>query len=279
MITIALFKQSRRARTILIAALILIFLLSVYIGGIFLPATAYDADFGAKNLAPSFAHLFGTDWLGRDMFSRTVKGLTTSILVGILASAVSAVIALVMGTAAATLGKKCDAVVTWLVDLFQSIPHIILIILISIAVGKGLFGVLIGVASTHWTSLTRVIRAEILALKDQPYIGASRALGKNALWIGRKHMLPHILPQFIIGLILLFPHAILHEAAITFLGFGLPPEQPAVGVILSESMRYLSVGMWHLVVFPGLSLLLVVLIFDALGENLRTLFDPNTAQL
>jgi peptide/nickel transport system permease protein len=272
-------KPSKRAQTICIAALIFVFLLCVYIGGILLPPTAYDADFGAKNLAPSFAHLFGTDWLGRDMFSRTVKGLTTSIIVGVLASAVSAFIALVLGTLAATMGKKCDLVVTWIVDLFQSVPHIVLIMLVSIAVGKGLFGVLVGVALTHWTTLTRVIRAEILALKDQPYIGVSRALGKSALWIGKKHTLPHIFPQFVTGLILLFPHAILHEAAITFLGFGLPPEQPAIGVILSESMKYLSGGMWHLVVFPGLSLLLIVLVFDALGEYMRTLFDPNTAQL
>ena len=91
-------------------------------------------------------------------------------------------------------------------------------------------------------------------------------------------MLPYVLPQFIVGLILLFPHAILHEAAITFLGFGLPPEQPAIGVILSESMAYLSAGMWWLAVFPGLALVAVVLLFDAAGSNLRKLVDPHSSQ-
>ena len=91
-------------------------------------------------------------------------------------------------------------------------------------------------------------------------------------------MLPYVLPQFIIGLVLLFPHAILHEAAITFLGFGLPPEQPAIGIILSEAMTYLAAGMWWLALFPGLSLLAVVLLFDRVGTSLRSLLDPRRAQ-
>jgi ABC-type dipeptide/oligopeptide/nickel transport system permease subunit len=255
-----------------------LFLVTVFIAGVFTAPSAYDVNFAAKNEAPGLRHLFGTDWLGRDMFARTVKGLSTSIIIGFCASTVSTVMALILGIAAASLGKKVDAAVTWFVDLFMSIPHMILLILISIAVGKGFFGVLIGVAATHWTSLTRVIRAEVLALRCQPYITASRAMGKSPAWIMRKHFLPHILPQFIIGLILMFPHAILHEAAITFLGFGISPEQPAIGVILSESMRYLSAGLWHLAFFPGASLLVIVLLFDALGENVRILLNPKGSQ-
>ena len=90
----------------------------------------------------------------------------------------------------------------------------------------------------------------------------------------RRHMLPHLLPQFLTGLVLLFPHAILHEASVTFLGFGLPPEQPAIGVILSESMSYLTTGKWWLAVFPGLALVGVVLLFALLGDQLRRLLDP-----
>ena len=93
----------------------------------------------------------------------------------------------------------------------------------------------------------------------------------------RRHMLPHLLPQFLTGLILQFPHAILHEASVTFLGFGLSPEQPAIGVILSESMRYLTTGKWWLALFPGLSLVLVVLLFAALGEGVRRLLHPASA--
>ena len=91
-------------------------------------------------------------------------------------------------------------------------------------------------------------------------------------------MLPYVLPQFVVGLVLLFPHAILHEAAVTFLGFGLPPEMPAIGIVLSESMGYLSAGLWWLAVFPGAALVLVVMLFDAVGESLRKLVDPASAQ-
>jgi ABC-type dipeptide/oligopeptide/nickel transport system permease subunit len=272
------FSLSRRKRTLVIFMAAALFLTAVFVSGVLTVPAAYDVNFQEKNLSPGFRHPFGTDWLGRDMLARTLKGLSTSIIVGISASVVSTVMALALGVAAATMGRKIDTAVTWFVDLFLSVPHMILIILISIAVGKGFMGVLIGVAATHWTSLTRVIRAEVLALRSQPYLIAARALGKGPLWIGRKHILPHVLPQFMRALILLFPHAILHEAAITFLGFGLSPEQPAIGVILSESMQYLTAGLWHLAFFPGFCLLVVVLLFDALGENLRILLNPSTSQ-
>ena len=182
------------------------------------------------------------------------------------------------GAVAALGGKKADAAVTWLIDLMLGIPHIVLLILISFALGKGFWGVTIGVAVTHWPSLARVVRAEILQCKQSTFVAAARRLGQTPLRIAAKHMVPYVLPQFIVGLILLFPHAILHEAAVTFLGFGLPPEQPAIGMILSESMAYLSAGMWWLAVFPGLALIATVLLFDLAGSSPRKLVDPHSAQ-
>ena len=253
-------------------------LAAVVVAGVLATDAATAADFAQKNLAPSPAHPFGTDWMGRDMLLRTLAGLSTSVLVGLLAATVSSVIALVMGAVAALGGKKADAVVTWLIDLMMGIPHIVLLILISFALGKGFWGVAIGVAVTHWPSLTRVLRAEILQCKQSAFVAVARKLGQSPARIATRHMLPYVLPQFLVGLILLFPHAILHEAAVTFLGFGLPPEQPAIGVILSESMGYLSAGMWWLAVFPGLALIATVLLFDLAGSSLRKLVDPHSAQ-
>lgn len=109
----------------------------------------------------------------------------------------------------------------------MGIPHTVLLILISFAYGKGLKGVLIGVAVTHWTGLARIIRSEVLQIRSQQYIEVSRKLGHSSWWITVNHILPHMIPQFIIGLILMFPHAIMHESSLTFLGYGLSPEQPA----------------------------------------------------
>ena len=197
---------------------------------------------------------------------------------GLLAATVSSVIALILGCAAALGGKRVDAVVSWMIDLMMGVPHIVLLVLISFALGKGFWGVTIGVAVTHWPSLARVVRAEVLQCRQSKFVEVARKLGQSPARIALRHMVPYVLPQFVVGLILLFPHAILHEASITFLGFGLPPEQPAIGVILSESMSYLSTGSWWLAVFPGLALMATVLLFDVAGQNLRKLVDPHTAQ-
>ena len=121
-------------------------LAAVVVAGLVVADAATATDFSMKNLAPSFAHPFGTDWMGRDMLLRTLAGLSTSVLVGLLAAGVSSIIALVMGAVAALGGKKADAAVTWLIDLMLGIPHIVLLILISFALGKGFWGVTIGVA-------------------------------------------------------------------------------------------------------------------------------------
>jgi peptide/nickel transport system permease protein len=265
-----------RQKTLLIIGFTSLLLLAIVLSSLLVDGDSLPTDFSSKNLAPSLEHPFGTDWMGRDMFTRTLEGLGLSIVIGAFASLISAVLTVILGLLSSA-GKAADSFVSWLVDLSLSIPHLLLIILISIGLGGGAAGVITGVALTHWTSLTRVVRAEIKQLKTQEYIHISRNLGKSKWWIATKHILPHLIPQIILGTILLFPHAILHEASVTFLGFGLSPHEPAIGIILSESMRYLSAGYWWLAFFPGLSLLIVVLAFDMIGENLGKLMDPKNA--
>ena len=272
-------KMNGRERTVLLFVMAVLFLALITIAGHFFAKAAMETDFSRKNLPPCPKYLFGTDWLGRDMFVRTLTGLSMSIRIGLLAAGVSALLALVLGILSATMGKTVDSIITWIIDLVMGIPHILLLILISYACGKGFKGVVIGVSLTHWTSLARLIRGEVLQLKEAAYIKVAKKLGMSSWRIAWKHMLPHLFPQFLVGLILLFPHAILHEASITFLGFGLSPEQPAVGVILSESMQYLAMGKWWLALFPGLLLVLTVVLFDVAGESLRKLFDPGSAHV
>ncbi len=268
-------NMRRRTRVTVVCAVLL--LAAVMVAGVLLGERAVQTDFSQKNVTPCIPYLFGTDWMGRDMLARTLKGLSTSIFIGILASAISALVALVLGTMAATLGKGADAAITWLIDLMLGVPHIVLLVLISYALGKGFWGVTVGVALTHWPGLCRVLRSEILQIRESTYIGVARQLGKSPWYIAKTHIFPQILPQFLAGLILLFPHAILHEASVTFLGFGLSPEKPAIGMILSESMSYLSTGKWWLALFPGLALVLVVVLFERIGNGVRTLLDPASA--
>lgn len=252
-------------------------LLAVVFSRLWVDVSQLSTNFNARSIAPNSEHFFGTDWLGRDMFTRTMLGLSLSIRVGLIGAIGSTIIAVALGMAAATMGKTVDRFVSWLIDLFLSVPHLVTLILISFTLGGGLKGVIIGLIATHWPSLARVIRAEVMQVRSAPYVQISRQLGKSNRWIAVHHIFPHLFPQMIIGFMLLFPHAILHEAAITFLGLGLSPHEPAIGIILSESMKYLSSGAWWLAFFPGLSLLLVVRLFDRLADQLKKRFDPTDA--
>lgn len=263
-----------REKTLLTIALTGLILIVIFICGTMI--NNIPTNFDAKMQAPSFVHLFGTDWMGRDMFSRTIKGLSLSIIIGLGASVISSIIATILAFLASS-NKYLDSFVSWLIDLFASIPHILLIMMISIALGKGAFGVIIAVAFSHWVNLTRVLRAEVLQINTSEYVALSNKFGKSKFWIAKEHILPLILSQIFVGTLLVFPHAIMHESSVTFLGFGLSPHEPAIGIILSESMSYLAMGAWWLAFFPGLALLIVVLLFDIIGDNLKRLFDPREA--
>ena len=270
-----LYRANLRTKTILIIVLSAIVILSIFVSSFFIGSI--PTSFISANQMPSFEHLFGTDWMGRDMFTRTIAGLGLSLTVGFIASGVSTLISVILGLFS-SFNRLADEIVAGIIDLFGSIPHILLIILVSIMFGGGTIGVIMGVGLTHWTPLARVLRSEVKEIKTTEYIQLAKNFGRSKVWIAIKHLLPLLISQIIVGVILMFPHAIMHEAAITFLGFGLPPHEPAIGVILSESMHYLSSGYWWLAFYPGLSLLIVVLLFDLIGENVERLLNPETAQ-
>lgn len=269
-------KLNLRTKTMLVISLTVLLLLIIVINSLFIEPTQITTNFSIMNQMPSFEHIFGTDWLGRDMFQRTMKGLGLSIQIGAGAAILSTIIAIALALIS-SFSKYLDSFIMWLVDLFLSVPHILLIIIISISLGGGALGVILGVALTHWTTLTRVLRAEIKKIKTSDYVKLSKNLGKSKWFIFRKQIFPLIISQIIVGTILIFPHAIMHEAGVTFLGFGLSPHEPAIGIILSESMKYLATGDWWLALFPGIALLIVVLLFDIAGENIKKLLDPSSA--
>ena len=270
--------RNRRRRAIWLAAACLALLAGLLICGWLVDDAGLRTNFSQRNLPPGLGHLFGTDWLGRDMAVRTVRGLCLSLVIGLVAALFSSGFAVLFGLSAATLGRRIDALVTGMIDVVMATPHLVLLILISFSLGGGARGVIVALAVTHWTRLARIIRAEVLQLKSADFVRLSAKLGKGPLWIARHHLLPHLLPQFIVGLILVFPHAIMHAAGLTFLGFGLSPHTPSVGILLSEAMRHLSTGYWWLAVAPGAALVVLVKIFDLLGGTLRYLLDPKTSQ-
>ena len=271
-------RRDNRTRLLRAGLLALVMLACVMVCGRLVHDVARVAVFSQKMLPPSFEHPFGTDQLGRDMLARTVAGLATSLSIGLVAAAASTVIALLLSVAAAIGGPRVDAIVAGLIDLMSSAPHLVLLILISCAAGRGLAGVTIGMALTHWPGLARVLRAEMRSVLARPYIAQSRSLGVGACRIAMAHLLPAVMPQVLVGAILALPHAVLHESSITFLGFGLSPDEPALGVILAEAMGYLAAGAWWLALFPGAVLALSVMLFAHVGELARSVLDPRSMQ-
>lgn len=273
----SLFKLGIREKAIFSIGLFVFIFIAILIWGSCIGADNLYVDLPNKFQSPSIKHIFGTDWVGRDMLTRTIKGLSLSMKVGLIATAVSTIVAIILGVVGPTFGKRVDSIITWFIDLVLSVPHTLIVILISIAVGGGAKGIIIGVAATHWTSLTRVIRAEVMQIMSSDYTKIAKNFGKSNWYIAKEHILPHVIPLIIVNTVVIFPHAILHEASVTFLGFGLPPHEPAIGVILSESMKYLTSGQWWLAFFPGLSLVLISMMVDRIGKNLEKIINPKTA--
>ena len=273
-------KRSRmlNRRVVLLITMIIAaaYLIGVFIWGCSLSEDAYAVNFSEKFLPPSPQHWFGTDNLGRDMFFRSIKGLSISMIIGLISVAMSSVIAIVLGILSAVFGGWLDKIVNWSVDLCMGLPHLVLLILISFMLGKGVWGITIASAVTHWPTMTRMIRQEVLQVRNSQYVLAAYKMGRTPWQVAVKHIIPHILPVYFIGATLLFPHCIMHESAVTFLGFGLPKELPAIGVILAEAMTHIVTGKWWLAVFPGIMLLVAVIFFDLIGEGLKNILNPNT---
>lgn len=226
-----------------------------------------------RKLPPSLLHPFGTDMLGRDMALRTLLALGQSIQIGLIAAVASTALSVILGLLA-SVNRLADRLVGVATELFLGLPHFVLLMLVAYAAGGGVKGVILGVGLTHWPRLARVLRHEAKTIMTADYVAVSRGLGRGPLWIARHHLAPHMVPQIIAGFVLIFPHAILHEAGLSFIGLGIPPHLPSIGVILSESLRAIGAGFWWLAVFPGIALLLVALSFELFGESLRRASDP-----
>ena len=180
-----LYPANLRTKTLVIIALSAIIIISIFISGYFIKDI--PTSFINANQMPSLEHLFGTDWMGRDMFQRTIAGLGLSIMVGFIASVVSTFISIVLGLFS-SFNRFADETVAGIIDLFGSIPHILLIILISIMFGGGIMGVVMGVGLTHWTPLARVLRSEVKEIRTKEYIHLAENLGKSKVWIATKHI-------------------------------------------------------------------------------------------
>ncbi|MFF6909473.1 ABC transporter permease [Streptomyces sp. NPDC012389] len=231
-------------------------------------------DLSNKLHPPSWAHPFGTDDVGRDLLLRCVYGLRVSLLVGLVAALTATVIGTAIGALAAAFGGWTDRIVMRLVDTFSSVPHLLLGIFIVAMFRPGVWPVIISVALTHWLSTARIVRSEVLSLRSRPFIDAAVSGGASRGRVIVRHLLPGVLPQAGLAAVLMVPHAMWHESALSFLGLGLPAHQASLGNLVQSARGSLLAGDWWPTLFPGLFLIIPTLALAGIAGAWRDRINP-----
>lgn len=217
--------------------------------------------------------LFGTDKYGRDLLSRVLVGARISFFIGFVAVFISLIIGVFMGSIAGYFGGKVDAVIMWIINVTWSIPTLLLVIAITLALGKGFWQVFIAVGLTMWVEVARVVRGQIISAKEMQYVTAARALGFNDFRIITKHILPNIMAPVIVISAANFAGAILIESGLSFLGIGAQPPMASWGAMIKDHYNYIILGKPYLAIIPGLCIMSLVMAFMLIGNALRDALD------
>jgi len=226
---------------------------------------------------PSWQHWFGTDGLGRDLFTRVLYGGRVSLAVGVIATSVALVIGVLWGTIAGYVGGRTDMIMMRIVDAIYALPFIIFIILLMVVFGKSILLLFLAIGAVEWLTMARIIRGQVLGLRHQEFIEAAKALGLPNAHIIFKHVLPNTLGPIIVYATLTVPQVMLLEAFLSFLGLGIQPPQSSWGVLISEGAQVMEDAPW-LLIFPALILSLTLFSLNFLGDGLRDALDPKASK-
>lgn len=254
-----------------------IFIITILIFALFAPAIAphnpSDIDTGNILNAPSGDHIFGTDTLGRDIFSRIVYGSRISISIGFIAVGIAVMIGVLLGSIAGYYGGRADFLIMRFVDIMLCFPTFFLILAVIAMLEPSIFNIMVVIGITGWMGVARLVRAEILTLKERDYVAASKIMGAHDAWIITRHLIPNAIGPVLVSATLGIGGAILTESALSFLGIGVQPPTPSWGNILMDGKSTLGVA-WWLTVFPGLFIFFTVLAYNLLGEGFRDILEP-----
>lgn len=264
---------------IIISAFVIILILLIAIAAPYIAPYPYDeADFTNTLKSPSSKHLMGTDQEGRDMLSRVIYGSRVSITVALGTALIALIVGTAYGAFSGYLGGKTDELLMRIVDIFYSLPDLLVIVLLTLLIGKGVLGIVIALGFTAWMRVARIVRGSVLQIKSYEYVESARALGARPERILAWHILPNILGAIIVTITFSIPYAILAESTLSFLGLGIAPPQSSWGTLASTGWQGIRTFP-HLIVFPSLAIFITAFSFNLLGEGLRDYIDPDNSHV
>jgi peptide/nickel transport system permease protein len=256
--------------------LVTLFVVCAVFAPILAPRDPAQLDLSGRLLSPGHGHWFGTDELGRDILSRTLYGARISLVVAISVVSFSLGIGLVAGLASGFYGGWTDTILNvYLTNAFLALPGILLAIAFVAFLGPGLFNLILALSISGWVGYARLVRAQVMAVKEREFVEAARALGASDLRVVWRHILPNIVQPLIVQAAIGMAGAVLAEATLSFLGLGVPPPAASWGAMLNDARSHLFDSP-HLVIFPATAVMLAVLSFNFIGDALRDLLDPRT---
>ena len=264
----------RRDKLAVLGLIVIVLIVAMAVFGPMLSPYEYDAqDFMMSNEPPSAVHWFGTDMFGRDIFVRVLYGARISLAVGFMASFISLFIGVVYGGISGFAGGKTDNIMMGIVDVLYSVPMMIYVILLMVVVGPGLKSIFITLGISYWAPMARIVRAEVMRLKNEEFVLAARVLGASPTRILLRHLIPNAMGPILVTLTFSIPGAIFTEAFLSFVGLGVSAPMASWGVLSSDAVGSLAIYPYQLF-FPAGAISITILAFNFLGDGLRDALDP-----
>ncbi|MGM9949572.1 MAG: ABC transporter permease [Lysinibacillus sp.] len=233
----------------------------------------YDQNVGLYNSPPSADHWFGTDDLARDIFVRVWEGARISLFIGLTAAVIDLIIGVLWGSIAGLAGGRVDNIMMRIADVLSAVPYLLVVIILLVVMERGLIPMIIALSITGWVNMARIVRGEVLSIKNQEYVLAARTLGANTWHLIKRHLIPNAMGAILVTMTLTIPQAIFTEAFLSYLGLGVQAPLASWGTMASEGNKALTSAPWRLI-FPALFISLTIFAFNAVGDGLRDALDP-----
>ena len=259
-----------------LAVIGLVLLVIIALMAIFAPVLSsfkYDQNVGLYNSAPTGTNWFGTDDLARDIFVRAWEGARISLFIGITAAIIDLVIGVLWGSIAGLSGGRVDNIMMRIADVLTAIPYLLVVIILLVVMKPGLFPMIIALSITGWVNMARIVRSEVLKIKNQEYVLAARTLGANQWHIIKRHLIPNAMGAILVTMTMTIPSAIFTESFLSYLGLGVQAPMASWGTMASEGFKALQSAPWRLL-FPAALISITIFAFNAVGDGLRDALDP-----